>query len=453
MDTATLRGMAWSSANSMDLNVDPNTATLRFIIVTVLIGVLMVPLGLVSCVVSEREGFRDQAIGGISQSWGGAQRITGPMLVVPYVRRVEDTETVEHIHVMPRELDMRIDSSHEMRRRAIYSTPVFQLEVTASGTFDPLDLDALEARYGEVRLDQAIVVVGVSDSRGLRSAALTWDGDPIPLEAGGGAFDSPALHGLLAHDAAEGAPFTLSLGLRATGRISAVPVGDRSTLEIQSSWPHPSYDGRFLPDYHDVGAAGSSASWTIHKLARGFPSVSATSPLIGSLPAEASRLSNVDVGFGAFEPVNLYRLVERSLKYGVLFIALTLVSILCLELLTGLRFHFVQYGVVGIALALFFITLLALAEHIGFTLGYAAAAAVLTLMITGYAHASTKNVRLAVTTAATLGALYGVLFVLLRLEAFALLVGAGMLLLMLGVVMVATRKLTPQAVDGGGRGG
>ena len=354
---------------------------------------------------------------------------------------------------MPRELDMRIDSSHEIRRRAIYSTPVFQLEVTASGAFDPLDLDALEARYGEARLDQAVVVVGVSDARGLRSAALTWDGGAVPLEAGGRALDSPALRGLIAQEAAEGASFTLSLGLRATRRISAVPVGDRSIVEIRSSWPHPSYDGRFLPDYHDVSAAGSSASWTIHKLARGFPSISATSPLIGSLPAEIPRLSDVDVGFGAFEPINLYRLVERSLKYGVLFIALTLVSILCLEFLTGLRFHFVQYGVVGIALALFFITLLALAEHIGFTLGYAAAAAVLTLMITGYAHASTKNVRLAVTTAATLGALYGVLFVLLRLEAFALLVGAGMLLLMLGVVMVATRKLTPQAMDDGGYGG
>ena len=86
----------------MDLNVDTNSASLRFIIVTVLIGVLMVPLGLVGCVVSEREGFRNQAISGISQSWGGAQRITGPMLVIPFVRWVEDTQTVQHIHVMPR---------------------------------------------------------------------------------------------------------------------------------------------------------------------------------------------------------------------------------------------------------------------------------------------------------------------------------------------------------------
>ena len=424
--------------------MDSNSASLRFIIVSVLIGTLMVPLLLVSCVVSEREGFRNKAISGISRSWGGAQRITGPLFVIPFERRIDDTPTIQHVTVTPRELDMRIDSSHEMRQRAIYSTPVFHLEVTATGAFDPLDLDALEKRFGSARLDQAEVVIGLSDSRGLRSAAFTWDGRAIPLEAG----DGVALHGLVGGDATDGASFTLSLGLRATRRISAVPVGDRSTLEIRSSWPHPSFNGRFLPDHHDIGDAGFSASWSIHKLARGFPSISADSPLPMQAPTGVPALGDLDVGFGAFEPVNLYKSVERSTKYGVLFIALTLVSTLCLELLTGLRFHFVQYGVVGISLVLFFITLLALAEHIGFALGYALAATILTFMIAGYAHASTKNVRLSVITAATLGGLYGVLYVLLRLESFALLVGAAILLLVLGVVMSATRNLTPRPVDG-----
>ncbi|MCY3838435.1 MAG: cell envelope integrity protein CreD [Gammaproteobacteria bacterium] len=433
----------------MDLKVDSSSASLRFIIVTALIVALMVPLLLVNWIVSEREGFRDEAISGISKSWGGRQRVTGPLLVIPFVRHVEDMETVHRVTVAPRELDMRIDSRHEMRQRAIYSTPVFHLEVTAAGAFEPLDLDALQARFGSARLDQAEVVVGVSDSRGLRGATLTWEGTVTPLEAGGGALGSPALHALVAGDAADGASFTLSLDLRATRRISAVPVGDRSTLEINSTWPHPSFDGRFLPDRHDIGEAGFSASWTVHKLARGFPSISAVSHPLDGVP-EVARMGNLDVGFGAYEPVNLYKSVQRSLKYGVLFIALTLVSILCLELLTGLRFHFVQYGVVGIALALFFITLLALAEHIGFTLGYAVAAAMLTIMIAGYAHASTKNVGLGIVTAVTLSALYGVLFVLLRLESFALLVGAAILLLMLGVVMSATRKLTPEAVEDSG---
>lgn len=169
--------------------MDSNSASLRFIIVAALIGTLMVPLLLVNWVVSEREGFRNEAIGGISRSWGGAQRVTGPLLVIPFVRRVDDSETVERITLTPRELDLRIDSRHEMRQRAIYSTPVFHLEVTASGAFEPLDLDALQARLGAARLDQAEVVVGVSDSRGLRSAALTWDGGAIPLETGDGVDD------------------------------------------------------------------------------------------------------------------------------------------------------------------------------------------------------------------------------------------------------------------------
>ena len=432
----------------MGLNVDTNSASLRFIIVAALIGVLMVPLLLVSCVVSDREGFRDKAIDGIARSWGGRQRIIGPMLVIPFVQHGNDDEIVQHVNVMPKELDMHIDSRHEMRRRAIYSTPVFHLEVTATGAFEPLDLDALRARFGTPRLGQAVVAVGVSDSRGLRNAAFTWDGRAVPLEVGGHA-GGLALSGFVADDVVEGAAFTLSLGLRATSRVSAVPVGDRSTLVINSSWPHPSFDGRFLPDQHDVRDDGFSASWSIHKLARGFPTISADSPLLHRQSGGRPGRSTLDVGFGAFEPVNLYKSVDRSIKYGVLFIALTLVSILCLELLTGLRFHFVQYGVVGIALALFFITLLALAEHIGFTIGYAVAATVLTLMVTSYAYASTNNRRLATTTAIMLGALYGVLFVLLRLESFALLVGAAILLVMLGVVMVATRRLTPEAPEHG----
>ena len=426
--------------------MDTNSASIRFIIVSALVGVLLLPLGLVSCVVSDREGFRNQAISGIARSWGGRQRIVGPMLVIPFVQHRDDEEIVQHINVMPRELDMRIDTRHEMRRRAIYSTPVFDLDVTATGAFEALDLEGLQARFGTPQLDQAVIGIGVSDSRGLRSATLTWDGRAIPLEAGDGT-DGLALRGIVADDSARGAPFTLTLELRATSRVAAVLVGDRSTLEINSSWPHPSFDGRFLPDRHDVRDDGFSASWTLQKLARGFPSVWAGSPLLKRTAGGVPDATNLDVGFGAFEPVNLYKSVDRSLKYGVLFIALTLVSILCLEFLTGLRFHFVQYGVVGIALGLFFITLLALAEHIGFSAGYAVAATLLTLMITGYAYASTHNGRLASITVVTLGALYGVLFVLLRLEAFALLVGAAVLLLMLGVVMAATRKLTPEPDD------
>ena len=156
-----------------------------------------------------------------------------------------------------------------------------------------------------------------------------------------------------------------------------------------------------------------------------------------------------DLGFSVFEPVDLYSSVERSIKYGVLFVVLTLVSVLCLELATGMRFHFVQYGVTSVALVLFFLTLLALAEHIGFTLGYVAAAVVLTGMISWYAYGSTGNRRLAIASFGSLSALYVVLYVLLRLESFALLVGTLVLLAATAMLMRVTRHLTPNTQTSG----
>ena len=155
-----------------------------------------------------------------------------------------------------------------------------------------------------------------------------------------------------------------------------------------------------------------------------------------------------DVGFSVFQPVDLYSSVERSIKYGVLFVVLTFVSVLCLELATGIRFHFVQYGVTSIALVLFFLTLLALAEHVGFTLGYVAAAVVLTGMIGLYAYGSTGNRRLAIAAFGSLAALYAVLYTLLGLESFALLVGTVVLLGALAMLMRVTRGLTPTAEAG-----
>ena len=132
----------------------------------------------------------------------------------------------------------------------------------------------------------------------------------------------------------------------------------------------------------------------------------------------------------------------------MLFVVLTLVSVLCLELATGIRFHFVQYGVTSVALVLFFLTLLALAEHIGFALGYVAAAVVLAGMIGWYAFGSTGNRRLALAAFGSLAVLYAVLYALLRLESFALLVGAVVLLAALAMLMRVTRGLTPIAETG-----
>ena len=419
----------------IDLDMAGFATSLRFAVVTVLMAVLMLPLALVSCVVDDRQQYYFQAIDGISQAWGREQRIAGPLLLIPLVPAADKFDTGEHIVVMPATFDARLASSHEPRRRGIFEAPVFHAEVVAEGQFPPLDEAALTAQFGELRFDRAAIAIGISDARGIRVANLRWRDAPLELNAGTGfAPLEPGLRAPLATPL-DGGTFALTLELRGSKRFSVVPVGERSQVSMTSTWPHPSFDGRFLPDQHDVRDDGFSASWTTLGLARGLPR-------IGQVSADQGPLfANKDMGFSVFEPVNLYASAQRSIKYGVLFVVLTLAAVLCLELSTGVRFHVVQYGVAGVALVLFFLTLLALAEHIGFAFGYAVAAALLTTMITWYAHGTKGDSRLTMLAAGLLAALYAVLYVLLRLESFALLVGTGVLLLALTMLMRATRRL------------
>ena len=419
----------------IDLETAGFATSLRFAVVTVLIAVLMLPLALVSCVVDDRQRYYFEAIDSISHAWGREQRIAGPVLLIPLAPTEDKSNVGEHIAVMPEAFDIRLASSHEMRRRGIFEAPVFKAEVVAEGEFAPLDEAALTAQFGELRFDRAALVIGISDARGIRAATLRWRNAPLELNAGSGF--APLEPGLSARlpTAQNGGAFALELELRGSRRFSAVPVGERSQVSMTSTWPHPSFDGRFLPDEHDVRDDGFSASWTSLGLARGFPPV-------GHVYSDQGPLFiGKDMGFTVFEPVNLYASAQRSIKYGVLFVVLTLASVLCLELSAGVRFHVVQYGVAGVALVLFFLTLLALAEHIGFTLGYVVAAVLLTTMITWYAHGTKGDGRLTALAAALLASLYAVLYVLLRLESFALLVGTGVLLLALTMLMRATRRL------------
>ena len=426
------------------LPFDPRSISLRFIGVAVLIGVSMIPLALVSCVVDDRQRYRNVAVEDISAVWGGRQRIAGPILIIPVDGSEGEAGEEHYVAVMPERLDVSVATDHELRRRGIFETPVFGAEITAEGAFAPLDLEQLRDRFGALRPDLAMVAVGVSDPRGIRDAKLVRGDDEVPLSAISSHQGpvSAGLEGGLADGPELGGAFSLKMSLRWTERFSVVPVGDASTVAMLSTWPHPSFDGGLLPDARDITPEGFASSWTTRDLARGFPGVMRVSSTDGD------HFEGKDFGFSAFEPVDLYGSVERSIKYGVLFVVLTMVSVLCLELATGIRFHFVQYGVTGVALVLFFLTLLALAEHVGFTLGYIAAALILTGMIGWYAYGSTGNRRLAAASFGSLATLYAVLYTLLRLESFALLVGTLVLLGALAMLMRVTRGLTPTADAG-----
>ena len=141
------------------------------------------------------------------------------------------------------------------------------------------------------------------------------------------------------------------------------------------------------------------------------------------------------------DPVSPYVLSDRATKYGLLFIALTFVGVGALEVLRRLRVHPIQYLLVGSALAIFFLLLVSLSEHVPFAVAYLAAAAACTALLTFYGAFVLRGSRAGAAFGAAIGGLFGALYALLQLEQTALLLGSILLFAVLAAVMVATRRI------------
>jgi inner membrane protein len=202
------------------------------------------------------------------------------------------------------------------------------------------------------------------------------------------------------------------------------------------AWPHPDFDGAFLPISHDSSAKGYSAEWHVLELNRALPQ------MWRGATVSKSALLATSFGVRMFQPSDIYTQNYRAMRYGILFIAITFACLFaCEHVVRGLRLHPMQYLLVGLALATFYLLLLALSEHIGFALSYGVAAAALVALITTYIAGATNNRLAAFGIGAALASTYGILYVILLSDDDALLFGSLLLFAILAALMLATRRL------------
>ena len=435
-----------------NINYLSASITFRFILVIAIVLALMIPLFLVTSLVDERSRYLDDATQEIGIAWGGsAQRIIGPFILV---RAEQETMTGTSRTVrnddrvyMPTLLDLDHATTHTMKSRGIYNVPVFRASLHAAASFPPIKFD-----YSSRRIEQISLVLGITDGQGINTDSIQWNGIELTDVYSTQTVLGNTLQVDLTDDMLkEKSELEIELNFRGSRSFGVVPVGDVSNITMRSDWPHPKFRG-ILPDVSgEVTAAGFEQSWTVHKLARGFNSDASIDDLTrrlgpGPLYDSYSRRmvwsnSGLTLGYDVLNLNTDYRDIGRAITYGVFFVVLTLVSILCLELVSKVKFHIVQYGVVGIGLVLFFLTLLALTEHIGFLAGYVLAAMILTAMNTTYVWFITRTVRITTTIAAFLIILYSALYFILQLDNYAMLAGVALLLVLLGGLMFATKNI------------
>jgi inner membrane protein len=436
---------------------------------------LVVALGAVREIVAEREGRLREAQSGIAASLAASQTLLGPMAqrqcVETWERPVESGKergtVVERAPVSvsqaPTALGIDASVAMEPRYRGIFKVNGYVLKAKLSATFADgkgIAVPAPRQPNGRVTCEAPTLYVALGDARGIRRAEMTLDGAPAAIRPG----TENAAHARGFHVAAGAAFASAAAPLRAelvmelvgTGDLAFAPIGVDTQVTVASDWPHPSFAGRFLPVERAVRADGFRATWRTNALATTAPRSAAefgracalsAAPDDGVQPGTAAQPPCVETfGVAFIDPVDTYSLADRATKYGLLFIALTFVGVGVTELMRGVRVHPVQYGLVGAALAVFFLLLVSLAEHLAFGAAYAIAAAACTLLLGFYGAFVLGGTVGGALFGTGIAALYGVLYVLLQLEQTALLVGSGLVFAVITATMVATRRLDWYAV-------
>lgn len=420
---------------------------------------LSVPLFSIYLLNYGRQSQSREAESSITAGWGAAQTMSGPLIVVPYRTRTNETlvdsghsvtrtsEVTRVLTLAPEILELGTDVRPEIRRRSIYEAIVYDAKVSGTARFIlPPDLAQSGVDPSQLDLAHAELRFGLSDPRGLgANPSLNANGAPLRPQPGGtdssvgkGFFSwldaSRLTNGALVVDYAF--DFRGNAGLNLAAR-----AGD-TRWTVRSSWPSPSFGGDFLPGAHRVSNSGFIANYRIGNLALGRSLVStdagASAPTSDTPPGTpAAGMAQISL----VQPVDLYSQVDRATKYGFLFIGFTFLALLMFDVVGGIRISPVEYLLTGAALVLFFVLLLAFAEVIGFSFAYVLASAAIAGLNTAYCAAILASWRRASLMGGLLAALYATLYILLSLEAFSLLIGSLLLFAALAAVMYATRRI------------
>ncbi len=427
---------------------------LKLLVIGGLTLIILIALYLVDGVISDRQGYRDEAAKSIADSYASEQRIVGPLLVQPYRQVVEeesidngkkkvDKRTVESTYtIFPRELTVKGEMKPSLRRHGLYKVPVYEFDGTISG-----HIDAPEPKLtGQVAFGAPYLTFRVQDARGivgrptahLNGTAYPVEGavmtdleqaNPVHPDLAWGTNLRVLVPGMAGKSG--GVDFTLDLALAGSQSLEIVPVADSNHFEVSSSWPEPLFAGQFLPRSREISSGGFHGIWDISSLASGTQQQMMTKP---DGPTDAISVTLA-------KGIDAYSLSDRAVKYGILFVFITFGGFFLFEIIKKMLIHPVQYLLVGACLTVFFLLLISLSEHILFPLAYLISSVGCVGLMTYYLVFVLHSKEYGLAFGSILAVLYAAIYGLLVSEDNALLLGSLLLFGLIAIVMIGTRKV------------
>lgn len=452
--------------------------TIKVVVVGILTILLLIPLSMIKSMIRERQNTKQSAIQDITSKWGGEKTITGPCLVIPYTETIiEDKKQLQverNLLLLPEKLNVEGNTSVEKRKRGIYDASVYSSEIALSGEFDMTAIDKSNIHPSRILWDKMQVIIGLSDLKGIKEkVTFESDGRKINFESGLPVENLSAGNGIVTALVSKKAtvsyvsdynadsyqlfsvglnakldsispdtitkaafPFHIALKMNGSQGLYVVPTGRTTVAKLKSDWATPSFDGSFLPENRDITNNGFTSDWKVLDLNRSYGQV------IRSDNSNAlDQMASSRFGVRFIQAVDQYQQNMRSVKYAILIILLTFVVVFFIELIKKKSVNPLQYLLVGLALVLFYTLLLSMSEVWGFNMAYLAAALMTTVLITLHMSSILKNRKQGLLIGGLLAFLYVFIFILIRMESFALLVGSLGLFAILAVIMYYSKKV------------
>jgi inner membrane protein len=427
---------------SSEINQNPsNKILIKGVITAILIGVMMIPTLFINNLVDERQARQESVVKEVNSRWAEAQTLTGPYIYLPYISITQDAynkpvEVKQHLLIIPDEKQVSGNVETETRLRSIYKVLLYRAALVDKGNFIlqvPKDIAPERIQWQDAR-----ICFGISDFKGIEEKMIVWfNGGDHELSPGLPANEInekglSAPIAITAADLSKPLSYHMNIKIKGSSMLHFVPLSGNSSFSLQSAWPNPSFDGSNLPSDRTISDHGFSARWSFNKANLPFGTV------LRDFKFDESSLA---FGVTMVQPADQYAKTNRSVKYAILVIGLTFSLFFIIELMQQKPIHPVQYVLIGLGLVIFYSLLLAISEFIPFDFAYLIAAVSTILLIGIYAKGHFRSWKSAGIFSGVLTLLYGFIFVLIRLEDTALLVGSIGLFIILAITMQASKKV------------
>lgn len=426
-----------------------NSITLKIGLLLLLTLLLQLPSTMVMNIISERQSYQADVAEELTQSISGEQTIMGPILVVPYQTTASAKPINEYI--LPKELKINGNLTTESLKRGIYHFQKYDSISSFTGHFDLSTIGKLK-QSGKI-IGTPYLAMGIKDPRGLNTVGeVMLNNQSFSFKPGTrlNSFTSGIHAPLTELNLAQKTTldFALNLNLTGTGRIAYVPIGENTALQLEGNWPNPKFVGERSPSTRNVTAQGFVATWHSSWFANNL-----NQTFLDEEANEATHNTLADTTYSfdteLIQTVDHYQLNERSVKYSILLVGMTFLCFFLFEVLKQLRVHPIQYALVGVALSVFYLLLLALSEQIGFKWAYVIASAACVTQIGFYVSHILHSFKRGLYFSIFLGMVYAAIYALLQSEDMALLIGSISLFIVISIVMILTRRLNWYALVSG----